>query len=130
MEQINLYFAWVWMLAGMLSGAVMGLFFYRSDWLGGFASWPRRMVRLGHIAFFGTGLLNLGFALSVGHMVRTAESDALLAAASVLLIVGAVTMPAVCFGSAWRSSVRHLFFIPVLSLTGGVGALLLRGLSG
>ncbi len=53
MQLVNLYFAWVWMLAGMLSGAVIGLFFHRADWPGGFDSWRRRMVRLGHIAFLG-----------------------------------------------------------------------------
>ena len=68
MEQINLHFAWIWMLGGMISGAVIGLFFHDPQWLGGFGSWRRRMLRLGHIAFLGTGLLNLGFALSVPHL--------------------------------------------------------------
>ena len=58
MESINLYFAWAWMLTGMIAGAVTGLFFHQRDWLGGFDSWRRRMVRLAHISFLGTGLLN------------------------------------------------------------------------
>ncbi|MHC4718694.1 MAG: hypothetical protein ACYS5V_17145 [Planctomycetota bacterium] len=128
MALVNLYFAWAWMLAGMVSGAVIGLFFYRHDWLGGYGSWRRRMVRLAHIAFFGTGLLNLGFALSLGSLERADGPDALLTAASVLLIVGAVAMPAVCYASAWRDPLRHLFFIPVLSLAGAVAAVLAGGL--
>ncbi|MHC4082709.1 MAG: hypothetical protein ACYS15_12260 [Planctomycetota bacterium] len=124
----NLYFAWTWMLAGMVSGAVMGVFFYRHDWLGGFGSWRRRMVRLAHIAFFGTGLLNLGFALSWDSLQRAGEPDPLLRAASVLLIVGAVAMPTVCYASAWRDPMRHLFFIPVVSLMGGAAAVLAAGL--
>ena len=128
MQLVNLYFAWVWMLAGMLSGAVIGLFFHRADWLDGFGSWRRRMVRLGHIAFFGTGLLNLGFALSRDSLGGKTGHDAVLTTASVLFIVGAVTMPAVCFASAWRDRLRHLFFIPILSLIGGVVVLLARGL--
>ena len=128
METVNLYFAWTWMLAGMASGAVMGVFFYRHDWLGGFGSWRRRMVRLAHIAFFGTGLLNLGFALSWGFLERDGEPDPLLWVASVLLIVGAVAMPTVCYASAWRDPLRHLFFVPVVSLMGGVAALLAAGL--
>jgi hypothetical protein len=128
MALVNLYFAWTWMLAGMVSGAVMGLFFYRHDWLGGFGSWRRRMVRLAHIAFFGTGLLNLGFALSWGFLERADQPDPLLNAASVLLVVGAVAMPTVCYGAAWRDPLRHLFFIPVLSLVGGVAAALAGGL--
>ena len=128
MDTVNLYFAWTWMLIGMASGAVMGLFFHRDDWLGGFGSWRRRMVRLAHIAFFGTGLLNLGFALSWGSLERAGETDPLLTVASVLLIVGAVAMPTVCYASAWRDRFRHLFFIPVVSLMGGVAALLAAGL--
>ena len=124
----NLYFAWTWMLAGMVSGAVMGVFFYRHDWLGGFGSWRRRMVRVAHIAFFGTGLLNLGFALSWDSLQRAGEPDPLLRAASVLLIVGAVAMPTVCYASAWRDPMRHLFFIPVVSLMGGAAAVLAAGL--
>ncbi len=128
MDTVNLYFAWTWMLAGMASGAVMGLFFHRDDWLGGFGSWRRRMVRLAHIAFFGTGLLNLVFALSWGAGERADDPQPLLVAASVLFIVGAVSMPAVCFASAWRDRLRHLFFIPVLSLIGAVAAVLAGGL--
>jgi len=128
MATVNLYFAWTWMLAGMASGAVMGVFFYRHDWLGGFGSWRRRMVRLAHIAFFGTGLLNLGFALSWGFLERAGEPDPLLRVASVLLIVGAVAMPTVCYAAAWRDPLRHLFFVPVVSLMGGVAALLAGGL--
>jgi hypothetical protein len=124
---INLYFAWSWMLAGMVSGAVMGLFFHHQEWLGGFGSWRRRMVRLAHIAFFGTGLLNLGLALSWGSLARADESDSLLAAASVLLIGGAVAMPTVCYASAWRDRFRHLFFVPVVCLMGGAAAVLATG---
>jgi hypothetical protein len=127
MELVNLYFAWSWMLAGMVSGATMGLFFHRSDWLGGFGAWRRRMVRLAHIAFFGTGLLNLGFALSLGALEGGEASRIWLAAASVLLIAGAVTMPAVCYASAWRDAFRHLFFIPVVSLLGGAAAVVAAG---
>ena len=52
---------WSGFLGGVLSGAVMGLLFHREDWLGGYGSRERRMVRLGHISFFGIGLINLFF---------------------------------------------------------------------
>ena len=60
----NIIAAWIGFLLGGISGAVPGLFFYRYDWLGGYTSWPRRMIRLGHIAFFGIGFLNLGLGLT------------------------------------------------------------------
>src|SRR5262249_59491418 len=61
---LNAAFGWLWITLGMASGAVIGLRFHRSDWLGGYESWPRRLVRLGHISFFGLGILNLLFALT------------------------------------------------------------------
>ena len=36
--------------------------------------------------------------------------------ASLGFIIGGITMPAVCFLTAWRVGFRHLFFIPVSAL--------------
>lgn len=115
----NLLAGWAGFLGGALSGVLMGLFFHRPEWLGGYASLRRRMVRLGHIAFFGLGLINLLFAVSATQ----ASSEATLA--SRLLIVGLLTMPLNCFLTAARQSFRHLFFIPAGSTSLGIiGALL------
>ena len=65
MTIVNLNFAWCWFLMGVTSGTIQGLWFHREGWLGGYDSWSRRLARLGHIAFFGTGLLNLCFAFTV-----------------------------------------------------------------
>jgi hypothetical protein len=65
--RMNFFVAWIAILVGLISGTVLGVFFHDERWMGGYASWRRRMVRLGHIAFLGTGLLNLAFALSVRH---------------------------------------------------------------
>jgi hypothetical protein len=37
-----------------------------------------------------------------------------------LLLAGAIAMPLTCFLSAWNIAFRHLFFIPVALLMGGV----------
>lgn len=118
MALANLTFAWFWFLAGVASGAIQGLWFHRDGWLGGYDSWPRRMTRLGHIAFFGTGLLNLSFGLTV---LAASLTGTAITVASVLMIVGAVGMPLVCYLSAWRKPLRHLFAIPVLALGSGIG---------
>ena len=110
---VNLYAAWIGFALGCVAGAVTGLFFHERHWLGGYTSWPRRLIRLGHISFFGVGLLNLTFALTA----RAVGVESGLAAASGLFILGAVTMPLVCYLAAWRVTFRHLFFIPALSIT-------------
>jgi hypothetical protein len=123
MRDINLLAAWLAILTGLITGTVMGIFFHDAGWMGGYASWRRRMMRLGHISFFGTGFLNLAFALSVEHLGWSAPPPL----ASAGFLVGAVAMPAVCFLSAWRESFRHLFAIPVASLIVATVDFLLRG---
>ena len=107
---INITAAWFGFALGCISGAVPGLFFHKQDWLGGYTSWPRRLIRLGHISFFGIGFLNLGMGLT--SKVPGAASPA----ASILMLAGAVAMPAVCYASAFRPAFRHLFFIPAGSI--------------
>jgi hypothetical protein len=123
MRDINLQIAWFAILVGLITGAGVGLFFHGESWLGGYSSWRRRMIRLGHISFFGTGLLNLAFTLSVQHL----NLEHAPRVASMGLALGALAMPTVCFLSAWRSSFRHLFVIPVASLIVAVADFLFRG---
>ncbi len=122
METTNLFVGWAAILGGLLSGSLIGMFFDREDWAGGYDSWRRRMLRLTHISLVGTGLLNLAFAFSV----RAVHLDPCPRPASVLFIVGALTMPAVCGLSAWRRVFRHAFFIPVLSLVAAGGDFIYR----
>ena len=108
MGMINFYAAWIGVFLGCVCGAIQGLFFHKDDWLGGYASWQRRMFRLGHISFFGIGFINLSFALTVAAL--GIEDGVLIS--SRLLIIAMVTMPLLCFLSAVRKNFRHLFFIP------------------
>ena len=114
--------AWSGMALGVVAGAVIGLFFHREDWLGGYGSFRRRLTRLGHISFFGLAFVNLGFAFTL-YASGVAEPQAVVAGSGFLL--GAATMPTICFLSAWRGVFRHLFFIPVLSVMTGVVCTLL-----
>ncbi len=122
MVTVNLYAAWLAMLLGGVAGALQGIRFRNEEWLGGYGSWPRRMMRLGHVSFFGLGLLNLAFASSAA-VLGLREG---LAVPSILLLVGLITMPLVCYLSAVKDAARHLFFIPVLSVLGGIATFLLR----
>jgi hypothetical protein len=109
--EINLVGGWIAILAGLVTGIALGLFFHKEDWLGGYASWPRRMLRLGHISFFGTGLLNILFALSLAALKIEPHPIGSLA-----MLASTVAMPAVCTASAFWKPARHLFFLPVLCL--------------
>lgn len=114
---LHIYVGWVALLFGVVSGGVLGLFFHKDGWAGGYSSFRRRMLRLGHISFFGIGFLNLlfGLTMTVGSLPPLHASIA-----SVGFLVAIVSMPLTCFLTAWRKSLRHLFPIPVLAVLAGV----------
>jgi len=118
----NEVFGWCWVLAGLLAGLALGMRFHLEDWLGGYGSHRRRLLRLGHISFLGLGLLNIAFALC-GTQLRL--PPARLAVASWAFIAGAVTMPACCALMAWRRDLHLAFAVPVTSLLLGAGLVVL-----
>ena len=85
----NLLIAWLWILLGFASGMVLGLFFHRENWLGGYASFKRRMYRLAHISCFGLGAVNLLFCLTVRAFSLSGPGMHL---ASMAFITGAIAM--------------------------------------
>jgi hypothetical protein len=117
----NWWAGWSLILLGFLTGAVIGLGFQRDDFLGGYTAFPRRIVRLGHIALLELGALNLLFASTVPH-----SSPASVGA--VLMIVGGVSMPVLCFLTSWRQRMAVLFFVPVSCLVGAAICALAGGL--
>jgi hypothetical protein len=111
--QFNLILAWVWICLGFLSGLVLGLFFHRENWLGGYSSIKRRLYRLCHISFFGLGVLNLCFCLTVQTFGMAGGA---LAAASWAFMIGGVCMPVCCLLMAHFPRTLPLFAVPVASL--------------
>lgn len=112
---MNILAGWLGVLGGVLSGAIIGLFFHHENWAGGYGSFTRRMLRLGHISFFGIGFLNFAIGLTFATVALQATHMQFAAWA---MIAGAITMPLLCFLTAWRKNFRHFFFIPVLSVLG------------
>jgi hypothetical protein len=106
----NWWAGWILLLAGFISGAVIGVSFHREDFWGGYGSFRRRIVRLGHIALCALGMLNLLFAFVARPELLTTSI------ASVCFIVGGCAMPLVCFLSACREGFRRLFPSPVIAL--------------
>ena len=111
-HSLNWTFGWCLVLSAFITGAGIGLFFHREDFWGGYNSFRRRIVRLGHIALAALGMMNVLYGLSPWP----AESIWQASAASLCFIIGGLSMPAVCFLSGWKKMFRHLFFIPVTAL--------------
>ena len=96
----------------------MGLFFHKEKWLGGYGSHARRLLRLGHISFFGLGAMNLFFYFTA-HAI--AMNGAAIQIASVLFVTGGVAMPVCCAAAAFTKRAQPFFAIPVLSLIAAGG---------
>lgn len=108
---------WIAALLGAASGATIGLFFHEEDWAGGYTSFRRRMLRLGHVSFYGIGFLNIFFGLTLSQV---ALPEAYARISSVAFITAVAAMPACCFLSAWKKQLRQLFPIPVLAVLAGI----------
>jgi len=105
--------AWSLVLLGFASGALLGLGFAGEQFLGGYQTWRRRLLRLGHIACIALGLLQMLYELSpAAH-----AAGELVNATRAAWIVGAFAMPLVCWLAAWRQPLRHLFIVPVAALS-------------
>ena len=109
----NLILAWLWILLGFVSGMMLGLFFRGENWLGGYASFKRRMYRLVHISFFGLGAVNLLFCLTVQNF---SLAGPLVHFASWTFVIGAVAMPVCCAVMASFPKAHLIFSVPVVSL--------------
>ena len=112
----NLFFAWLWILLGFVSGMVLGMFFHGENWLGGYGSFKRRMYRLGHISFFGLGAVNFIFAMTRQNYSLTGQ---LAGVASWAFVIGALTMPLCCVVMAHFPKAHLIFAVPVVSLITG-----------
>jgi hypothetical protein len=109
---LNWYFGWCLILSAFVTGALIGLFFHRDDFWGGYASFRRRIVRLGHISQAALGMMNVLYGLSPWPNPSLDDAQA----ASWCFLAGGVAMPLVCFLSGWRENFRYLFFVPVALL--------------
>ena len=118
---LNFTAGWWLILAAFASGAIIGLGFHREEFLGGYGSFRRRLLRLGHIALAALGMLNVVYGLSP----RPGGGGTLADVPGGLLLAGAIAMPLVCFLAAWRAPCRHFFFIPVVLLMAAVIMILL-----
>jgi hypothetical protein len=114
---VNELFGWISVLAGLAMGLYMGLKFQREDWLGGYNSFPRRMVRLAHVALVALGILNVQFGQS---LPRLQLSSTAAGVASFAFMAAAVLMPVCCLWMAARRSHFEIFAAPISCLAAGL----------
>lgn len=111
--------AWCSILAGALSGAVMGLWsfdgpFPTPEWIGDYDSLPRRFLRLAHVAMFALGLLHMLVARQITSAPISRRLDQLGLNA---MAVGNILMPVILIAAAVWEPLKYLTPIPTLALT-------------
>ncbi len=98
------------MILGAALGMIFGMKAESRDWAGGYGSFRRQAMRLAHVAAFALGMMNVLYGsvtAGLGSLPHWACS-----AGSIAMIVGAVLMPIVCLGAAWRRPLKYAFPIP------------------
>lgn len=101
---------------GVASGMVIGLWSFGGplpvpEAIGDYGDLPRRFLRLGHIAFFGLGLINLALA---GHCGRLAFTASARRRALMLMNLGNIGLPPLLSLAVWQPLLLYLMPIPVV----------------
>ena len=115
---MNRRIGWTSLADGVATGLVMGLWSFDGPlpvpaWLGAYGDTPRRLARLGHIAFIGLGGINILLA-------RELELSSLGAgarrAAAIAMNVGNVLLPLTLFAAALWHPAKYAMGIPATSV--------------
>lgn len=106
------------MAVGVGTGLIMGLWSFDGplpvpSWLGDYDDTPRRLARLGHIAFLGLGILNL---LLTDELPRSSLGPRGRTIAAVSMNVGNVLLPIALFAAAAWAPAKYFLGIPATSV--------------
>jgi hypothetical protein len=111
---MNRTVGWISLVVGIATGLVMGLWSFDGPvavpaWLGGYAETPRRLARLGHIAFIGLGILNL---LLAQELPRSALGTTGRLVAARAMTTGNILLPLTLFAAAAWPPVKYAMALP------------------
>ena len=101
MQSLNISGGWILISAGIFSGMVIMPVFLKDSLLGGYASFKRRFIRLGHIAFVVLGIINILYGL-MGQ------------GESLPLLIGAVGMATGCIISGFWEPFKYVLVVPAV----------------
>ena len=110
----NISFGWIWILVGIILGAVMGMWSFNSPFIspvGDYVSLPRRMLRLSHIAFIALAIINILYGYEIDK-VKLKERYKRLG--SNCMMYGAILMPLILLSSVFIESFKYLTVIPTI----------------
>jgi amino acid transporter len=107
---------WWSLVLGIATGLVMGLWSFDGpmatpSWIGEYADTSRRLIRLGHIAFIGLGILDI---LLANELTRSSLDPRRRLLASRLMVAGNLGLPVALFiAAAWRPF-KYVMGVPAM----------------
>ncbi len=118
MGDLNRIVAWTGMAFGAVLGLIMGLWSFDGpvappNFIGDYTDTPRRRLRLGHIACFGIGILNL---LLVRELPNSGGSPRVARHAAQAMNFGNIFLPLVLLIAAVYAPAKYLLPVPALSV--------------
>jgi hypothetical protein len=118
MGERNRVVGWSSVAVGAITGLLLGLWSFDGPlatptFLGGYDELSRRLVRLGHIAFFGLGILNLLLARDLREL---ALSDSAKKFSSQAMNFGNVFLPLTLFAAAAYHPLKYAMSLPALAV--------------
>ena len=110
----NRVVGWTTTALGVGTGLVLGLWSFDGPlevpgWIGAYGETSRRLVRLGHIALIGLGILDI---LLARELARTALGARAKRVASVSMILGNVFLPLTLFAAGAFRPAKYLMSFP------------------
>ncbi|MDA1276878.1 MAG: hypothetical protein O2960_22915 [Verrucomicrobia bacterium] len=114
----NRLVGWASMAVGAATGLILGLWSFAGPVpvpavLGEYGDLSRRLARLGHIAFFGLGIINVLLAREYPNLRL---SDRAQAVASWAMNIGNVFLPLTLLASAFFHPLKYTMPIPALAV--------------
>ncbi len=118
-SESNRRIGWTSAALGGITGLILGLWSFDGplpvpEFLGEYDDTSRRLARLGHIAFFGLGILNL---LTASQLERNTLSEKSSRVASWLMNFGNIFLPLTLFAASVYQPCKYLMPLPATAVT-------------
>jgi len=109
---------WVSLAVGVGVGLIMGMWSFDGPvktpgWLGEYGDTPRRLARLGHIAFIGLGMLNVLVARELPNLALGLRGRRMAAG---FMNFGNIFLPLTLFAAAFFHPAKYATAFPAISV--------------
>ncbi len=116
--QRNLAIGWSSLAVGAISGLILGLWSFDGplpapEMLADYGSLSRRLMRLGHIAFFGLGLINILMARQIAATPRPVLGRTALACMN----FGNLLLPPALMAAALHEPLKYFTSLPAFAVS-------------